>query len=169
MWLLRRCGYSEDVAELDGGVPLGPVPLGAVPEPMLGQSFVEPEDDVPLELVGGVVLAEPEEFVEVPLPDDELVPDVPDPLVPDELVALVVDVLVAALATSAPPVTRPPVSAPIARALRRWRFIVVIPFSLMGFAASPREGTQPLSDMDLWVGPEARHNAIGVCPQPHSS
>ena len=132
---------------------------------MFGQSFVEPDDDVPLELPGGDVPEDPE-FDEDPLPVDALEPDPPAAV---ELVELVLGVLVAALATNAPPVTRPPVSAPIARALRRWSFIVLFPFSLMGFPASPHEGTPPLCDMDLWVGPEARHNAIGVCRRPRHS
>ena len=85
-------------------------------DPILGQFLVEPEEDVPLELLGDVEFADPDEFVEEPLPVDVLTAD---PLVPVELVELVLDVLVAALATNAPPVTRPPVSAPIARTLRR--------------------------------------------------
>jgi hypothetical protein len=118
--LPRNC-YPDDVVGLVGGAsPLGPVPVPAPvledePEPdllpILGQFLVDPEEDVPLELTGGVGLVDPDEFVEVPLPVDELVPV--------ELVELVLDVLVAALATSAPPVTRPPVSALIARTLRR--------------------------------------------------
>jgi hypothetical protein len=77
---------------------------------MLGQFLVEPDDVEPDELLEGV----------------ELVPLVP--LVLLVPVELVLDVLVAALATSAPPVTRPTVSAPNATALRRRSFMVVCPF-----------------------------------------
>ncbi len=141
--------------------PLGPDPDPDLdPDPMLGQFLVEPEDEVPLELLGGVVLADPEEFVDEPLPVDELVPD---PLVPVELVELVVGVLVAALAANAPPVMRPPVSAPIARALRKWSFTVCFLSRWWNFAASSREGTPSVCDIDLWAGREARHSAIGVC------
>ncbi len=130
---MLRSHYPEDAAGLVGAdSPFGPVPdpdpdldpdLDPDPDPdldpeelMLGQLLVEPEDEVPLALLGGVALADPEEFVDEPLPVDELVPDPP---VPVELVVLALDVLVAAFAANAPPVARPPVSAPTARALRR--------------------------------------------------
>jgi hypothetical protein len=101
----------------DGGVPGGAEPVPErEPVPMLGQSFVEPDDDEPVELLEGVELVEPEEFEVAPVPDDELVP-----LLSLVLVAVepVLNVLVAALATSAPPVTSPAVRAPTATALRR--------------------------------------------------
>jgi hypothetical protein len=65
---------------------------------MFGQFLVEPEEDERVE---------PEELEVDPVPDDEFVPLVL--LVP---VDPVLAVLVAALAASAPPVTRPAVSAP---------------------------------------------------------
>jgi hypothetical protein len=109
---------------------------------MSGQFLLEPEpepedaefDPEALEVLGVLEV--------VPLPDDEVVP-----------LELVLDVLVAALAASAPPVRRPAVSAVIAAALRKWSFMMVS--FLVG-------GTPSLCDLDLWVGPEARHNAIGV-------
>jgi len=99
---------------------------------MLGQFLVEPEDVEPLD---GVELVEPEELEVDPVPVEELVPDVPD--VPLDPVELVVDVIVAALATSAPPVTRPAVSAPKATALRKRSFMVVCPFWLWSLACFP--------------------------------
>ncbi len=104
---------------VEGVVPLGPE---LEPDPMFGQFLVD--EDEPLELLGAVVLVDPEEFVEELLPVDELVPD---PLAAVELVELVLDVLVAALATTAPPATRPLVRAPIASALRSRSFMVVGP------------------------------------------
>jgi hypothetical protein len=115
---------------------------------MFGQFLVD-EDD-PLELLGVVVLVDPEEFVEELLPVDALVPD---PLAAVELVELVVGVLVAALATTAPPATRPLVRAPIASALRSRSFMVVGPSWLVVVPASPHEGTPPLCGTDLWAGP----------------
>jgi hypothetical protein len=106
---------------VEGVVPLGPE-LEPDPDPMFGQFLVD--EDEPLELLGAVVLVDPEEFVEELLPVDELVPD---PLAAVELVELVLDVLVAALATTAPPATRPLVRAPIASALRSRSFMVVGP------------------------------------------
>ena len=112
---------------VDGGVPLGPE-LEPDPDPMFGQFLVD--EDAPLELLGAVVLVDPEEFVEELLPVDELVPD---PLAAVELVELVLGVLVAALATTAPPATRPLVRAPIASALRSRSLMVVGPSLLMVF------------------------------------
>jgi hypothetical protein len=85
----------------------------------LGQFLLEPDDEEPFELVGGVGLVDP----------DELLVGVPPgaaPVVPElELVLAVVEpVLVAALATNAPPVTRPLVKAPTASALRKRSFMV---------------------------------------------
>jgi hypothetical protein len=114
--------YPDSAPVLAGAEPPGaePVPV-CVPVPMLGQSLVEPEEDEPVAVLEGVGLVElvepvelaPEEFEVSPVPDDE-------PVLPLVLaVEPVVDVLVAALATSAPPVTSPAVSAPTATALRR--------------------------------------------------
>jgi hypothetical protein len=104
----------------------------AEPLPMLGQFWFEPEpepelefelgpDDGPEEpglvlpvpglpegvLVGGLLVDEP---------DDELVPELP------------VVLEVAAAATSAPPATRPVVSAPMANTLRRRICMGGLPF-----------------------------------------
>ena len=90
---------------------------------MLGQLCVEPE----LEL-------EPDELDE---PDDpELaLPELDDGVVVDELVLalepvepVLDELVVAALATSAPPVTRPVVSAPIANTFRKRIFMGSCPF-----------------------------------------
>ena len=90
---------------------------------MFGQLWVEP-----------VLELEPEELEEPELvlldPVFEVL-ELDDGVVVEELVlaldpvAPVVDEVVAALATSAPPVTRPAVSAPIARTLRNRSFMVV--------------------------------------------
>jgi hypothetical protein len=94
---------------------------------MLGQFLVEPDDEEPVELVGGVGLVDPDELLVGALPD--AAPVVPEPEL--ELVPAVVElVLVAALATSAPPVTRPLVKAPTASALRK-RSFMVCPFWLI--------------------------------------
>ena len=132
-----REDYEPDVDPLlepeRGGAPCGgaPDPDGGVvpvpdfgPLPMSGQFLVEPDP-------------EPEEELEEP------VAELPEPVLPelelddgavgeDELelppeLPVVVDV-VAALATSAPPATRPEVSAPTARTLRRRICMVVCPF-----------------------------------------
>ena len=103
-----------------GASPPGPV-LVPDPDPMFGHFLLE---DEPFALVGGDVLVDPAEFVEEPLPVDELVPD---PLEPVALVELVLEVVVAAFATSAPPATRPLVRAPIAIALRSRSFMVGVP------------------------------------------
>jgi hypothetical protein len=105
---------------------------------MLGQSLVEPEDEEPVELLDGMELVDPEELEVDPVPVGELVPDVP--AVSDVLlvpVEFVVEVLVAALATSAPPVMRPVVSAPKATASRKRSFMVVCPFWLWALASFP--------------------------------
>ena len=111
---------------------------------MLGQLCVEPE----LELLE----PEPDELDELDDPefvlldpvfellelDDGVVEElvlVPEPVVP------VLDVLVvAASATSAPPVTRPVVNAPIANTFRNRIFIVCCPFASCD--APPRSGWQ---------------------------
>jgi hypothetical protein len=98
---------------------------------MLGQSLVEPEDEERVELLDGVVLVDPEELELVPLEPVELVPV---ELVPVEFE---LDVVVAALATSAPPVTRPAVSALKATAFRKRSFMVVCPFWLWTFVCFP--------------------------------
>ena len=93
---------------------------------MLGQLCVEPEPELEL--------PEPDEPDE---PDDpELVlPELDDGVVVDELVLalepvepVLDELVVAALATSAPPVTRPVVSAPIANTFRKRIFIDFCPF-----------------------------------------
>jgi|HubBroStandDraft_2_1064218.scaffolds.fasta_scaffold49060_2 hypothetical protein len=93
---------------------------------MFGQLCVEPEPELEL--------PEPDEPDE---PDDpELVlPELDDGVVVDELVLalepvepVLDELVVAALATSAPPVTRPVVSAPIANTFRKRIFIGFCPF-----------------------------------------
>lgn len=125
----------DPLLEPDGGAPDpdggGPV-CAPEPLPMLGQFLVEPEPEfepVPepalpvLELGDGVVVEEldVEEF------DVELVPELPE-------LPVVVDVVVA-LATSAPPATRPDVSAPMARTFRRRICMRVCPFVSCGTPA----------------------------------
>jgi hypothetical protein len=118
---------------VDGVVP---VPAGGVPGwepeplPMFGQLWVEPEPELELE---------PEELLEDPeleLPDPELPELVLGAGVVDELevdpepeLPVVVEV-VAALATSAPPASRPEVSAPMASTLRRRICMSVCTFRL---------------------------------------
>jgi hypothetical protein len=100
---------------------------------MLGQLRVEPELDPEVPELDEPVLDEPEfevddgvvvdEFDVAELDVEELVPEFP--------VAPVFEV-VAALATSAPPATRPEVSAPIARMLRRRNGMGTVPFVVCG-------------------------------------
>jgi hypothetical protein len=87
------------------------------PDPMFGQFLLDALEDDPVELLEGVVLGEPLELLE-PL---EFVAEAPLVVVEP---ALVPDVVVAALATSAPPVIRPLVSAPTATTLRRRRILM---------------------------------------------
>jgi hypothetical protein len=116
---------------------------------MLGQLCVE------LEL-------EPDELDE---PDDpELVlPELEDGVVVDELVLALEPVepvdepVVAALATSAPPVTRPVVSAPIANTFRKRIFIGYVPS--VGRCAAPFGG----GDHTLRPGPVARRTTAATC------
>jgi hypothetical protein len=107
---------------------------------MLGQFCVEPELD-----------PEPELEPELVLPDD--VPEDPElELFEDEDGVVVVDVepvpelpedVVAALATNAPPVSSPVVSAPMASTLRRRIFMDVLPFnSCTSPARSDRQSTR---------------------------
>jgi hypothetical protein len=96
---------------------------------MFGQFLLEPEEVEPDELLDGL----------------ELLDDVPEELE----VEAEPEPVVAALATSAPPVTRPAVSAPKATALRRCSFMVACPFH----GALSDEGTPSLCDLDLWIGP----------------
>ncbi len=120
----------------------GGAPSGAVPDPDGGVVPVPDLDPLPM---SGQFLVEPDpELVEEP---EEPVPAFPEPVLPvfefddgavggDEPELLpelpvVVDV-VAALATSAPPATRPEVSAPTASTLRRRICMVGIPFRLCG-------------------------------------
>jgi hypothetical protein len=93
---------------------------------MLGQLCVEPEPEL--------LEPEPDELDE---PDDpELaLPELDDGVVVDELVLalepvepVLDELVVAALATSAPPVTRPVVSAPIANTFRKRIFMGSCPF-----------------------------------------
>lgn len=80
---------------------------------MFGQFLVEPEPE--LELEPELPLFDFDEGVVVEEPDVGLVPEFPE-----------VEV-VAALATSAPPVTSPEVSAPTARTLRKRMCMAVCP------------------------------------------
>jgi hypothetical protein len=109
----------------DGGVPDGAFEFE--PLPMLGQFFVEPEDEPePVEEPEPVdELEEPEPVLPALELDDGVVEDELDvegfdvelvPVFPE--LPVVVDV-VAASATSAPPATRPDVSAPMASTLRK--------------------------------------------------
>ena len=107
-----RGRYEPDVGGVpdpDGGGP----DRALEPLPMLGQFLVELDPE--LEPDDGVVVEE----LEVEELDVELVPVLPE-------LPVAVDV-VAALATSAPPVTRPDVSAPTASTLRR-RICMSVPF-----------------------------------------
>jgi hypothetical protein len=99
----------------DGGVPLGAPELLL---PILGQFLVEPECALDPELAPELPLLELEEGVV--LEEPELVPELPD--------------VVAALATSAPPVRRPVVSAPTAMTLRKRMCMAVVSFHV---AAAP--------------------------------
>jgi hypothetical protein len=115
------------VPEPAGGVPVWlPEPL-----PMLGQFRVEPEPE--LELEPEDVPEEPEPVLPEPVLAEPVLPvlELDVGAVVDELpvepvpeLPVVVDV-VAALATSAPPATRPEVSAPTASTLRARIFMVV--------------------------------------------
>ncbi len=117
-----------------GGVPdpVGAVPDGACePLPMLGQFLVDPEPELELDPEPVDALEEPEpadgvevEEFDVEEFDVELVPVLPE-------LPVVVDV-VAASATSAPPATRPDVSAPMASTLRRRICMGVCPFQSLG-------------------------------------
>jgi hypothetical protein len=120
--------FDPEFGRDDGAVP---EPAGAVPPPdplpMSGQLRVDPDPDPELE---------PEELPDEPelvLPDPELPVLVPDDgVVVDELelvpeLPVLVEV-VAALAASAPPVTRPAVSAPTPSMLRRRSRMGVVPF-----------------------------------------
>jgi hypothetical protein len=118
---------------------------------MLGQLCVEPE----LELLE----PEPEEpdelddpeFVlldpvfELLEPDDGVVEELA--LVPEPVVPVLEVLVVAASATSAPPVTRPVVNAPIANAFRNRILMVCCPFTSCD--APPRSGWQ--SHVALWT------------------
>jgi hypothetical protein len=125
--------------------PAGGVPVWPEPPPMLGQFWVEPE----LEL-------EPEP--EPVLPDD--VPEEPElELFEDEDGVVVVEVepvpelpedVVAALATNAPPVSSPVVSAPMASTLRRRIFMDVLPFNSCASPARSDRHCTPCSP-NLWL------------------
>jgi hypothetical protein len=111
---------------------------------MLGQFWLEPELeldplDPELELEPELVLPDPE--VPELEPDDGVVveePDVEELLVELEPVpVLPVPDVVAALATSAPPATRPEVSAPTAKTLRRRICMSCCPFRSCDAPAPP--------------------------------
>ena len=104
------------------------------PLPMLGQLWVEPVPDPELEPEPEDVPEEPElalddpEFPALVLDEGVLVDELEVELVPE--LPVVVEV-VAALATSAPPVTSPVVSAPMASTLRRRICMGGVPFHLV--------------------------------------
>ena len=140
---------------LAGGPPLEPDPE---PLPMFGQLRLEPELEL-LEL-------EPDELEEPELAlfEPELdVPELDDGVVVDELVlelepvVPVLELVVAALATSAPPVTRPVVSAPIANTLRNRTFmLVVLSFRVLH---RPVRAAVTRCAPDLWPGAQRPQNA----------
>jgi hypothetical protein len=108
---------------------------------MLGQFLLDAAEDDPVELLEGVVLVEPVELLEP-------VADVPLVLVEP---VLVLDVVVAALATSAPPVMRPLVSAPTAMTLRRRRIFMVIAPSCWSVPPRLEEHHHPALRICGWV------------------
>jgi hypothetical protein len=129
--------YEPDVDPLlepeTGGAPSGgaPDPDGGVvpvpdfdPLPMSGQFLVEP-DPGPVEELEEPVPLFPEPVL---LPVLELGAGAVGGDEPELLPELPVVDVVAALATSAPPATRPEVSAPTAKTLRRRICMVVCPF-----------------------------------------
>jgi hypothetical protein len=103
-----RWSYAAEVDAPDASPLLEP-DVGGLPDPDGGEPLSEPE---PLPMFGQFLVE----------PEPELVPEFPEGEV------------VAALATSAPPVTSPEVSAPMARTLRKRMCITVVPFS---FFAAP--------------------------------
>jgi hypothetical protein len=127
---------------------------------MLGQLWVEPELELPeLEPDEPDDPEEPEELDEPDEPEPEELEPLEDgvvvveELVPElEPVVPVLDVLVvAASATSAPPVTRPVVNAPIANTFRSLIFIGCCPF--VSCDAPPRSGVAlTRCALDLWPG-----------------
>jgi hypothetical protein len=138
---------------------------------MLGQFFVEPDEDEPVEPLEGADPLDPEDPL-ADVPPDEVPEDVPpvdvlpDELVDDVLPELVLEELVAALATSAPPATRPLVRAPTASALRSRSFMVLLPPEVVH--TFPRhEGTGALCGTHLWVGPYATQTEIRVVRSAH--
>jgi hypothetical protein len=135
----------------DGGVPDGAFEFE--PLPMFGQFFVEPEFEEPesvlpvLELDDGVV----EDELDVEGFDVELEPVFPE--------LPVVDV-VAASATSAPPATRPDVSAPMARTLRKRICMGGCPF--LSLSTGPVEPVVIRCAPDLSAAAEGRGRVRGV-------
>jgi hypothetical protein len=95
---------------------------------MSGQFLVDP---VGAEPVGALFAVEVEEGVE------RLLAVLPDEAVDVVVPLLALDALVAALATSAPPETSPPVSAPAARAVRSRSFMVGCPSFVVRFTSVP--------------------------------
>jgi hypothetical protein len=133
-----------------GGVPDGP--FEREPAPMLGQFLVEvePEPEPEPEPWPDHAFEDPEPALPAREFDDGVVVDELDveefdvelgPMFPE--FPVVADV-VAALATSAPPATRPDVSAPTANTLRR-RICIGCPFSL---------GTGPLEPVVIGCAPD---------------
>lgn len=129
------------VAQSAGAVPEGGAAGPAAPDggvewepefvPILGQFFGVPDAADPVELPGGVDVDEPDEVLDVPLPDPAVL----------AVLLLVLGVLVAALATSAPPAMRPVVSAPAASTLRRESFMGWGPSFAIGSMSAPLWGT----------------------------
>lgn len=162
-WVDPRPGcLYEPEAEPDpaGGAPDAPaggaacepeLELEPEPLPMFGHFWVEPLPELELELEPDVPELEPDElapeFEPEPEPVLELVFELldVDGVVVDALVLALEPVepvllVVAASATSAPPATRPVVSAPIAKTLRNRTFMVVaLSFRVLRHTRSGRQ------------------------------
>jgi hypothetical protein len=149
-------GYDDEVdPDPDGDAPGWPEPL-----PMLGQFWVEPElepePDPELELEPELVL--PDDVPDEPelelLEDGDVVDVEPVPELPEDVVA--------ALATNAPPVSSPVVSAPMASTLRKRIFMDVLPFnSCASPARSDRQCTR--CSPKLWL-PATRGRRVRTVP-----
>ena len=134
------------------------------PLPMVGQLWVEPVPDPELEPEPEDVPEEPElalddpEFPALVLDEGVLVDELEVELVPE--LPVVVEV-VAALATSAPPVTSPVVSALMASTLRRRICMGGCPF--ISCEAPTRSGRcRTRCAPDLWAGAQPRGRLRGV-------